>query len=163
MPNQPLQSMMTTDSNPYAPPASAGVLAKHRPIRGSLPIAMTAAAVALAYIVLTIVLFRANDQDRQAGMMFILNIPVLVGLAIASARSTQVGVRLGVAASFVQGAIMSVLLFTPGVMIFPLIIINFAVVFPVLAISAWAWFHAASHSECTESDNIPMHPNGEAA
>jgi hypothetical protein len=152
MPNQPLKSMMSTDSNPYAPPASAEVLAKHGPIKGSLLIAITAAAVALAYIVLTIFVFRANDSDRQAGMMFILNIPVLVGFAIASARSTKVGVRLGVAASFVQVAIMCVLLFIPGVMIFPLIIFTFAVVFPVLAISAWAWFHAASHSECTESE-----------
>jgi hypothetical protein len=146
--------MMSPNSNPYAPPEFVGVIAKTRSTNGSLPIAMVSSVVALAYIVLTIVLIQANAADRQAGMMFLFNIPVLVGVAFASARSTQIGVRLGVAAAFVQAAIMGVLLLTPGVMIFPLIIISLAVIFPVLGISSWAWIHTAGRSvspKCTGS------------
>lgn len=108
----------------------------------------------MAYIGLTIVLYQANARDRHGGMMFMLNIPLLLGLAISSVWSTKIGLWFGVAAALAQVGIMGVLLFTPHVMIFPLLIINFAVIIPVLGIATWAWSHTTGHSvsrERTES------------
>ena len=145
---------MATDSNPYAPPASVEVLAKPRSVKGSLPIAAVSAAVAVAFIGFTILLLTSSpgSADRKGGMMFMFNIPALVGLVIASTRSTRIGVRFGAAAVCVQGVIMGAMLLIPVGMPIPILTINCAVIVPLLAVSTWAWLHDRRYSVFPEAE-----------
>ena len=91
---------MATDPNPYAPPTSVVVSAQHRSATGTLPIAVVSATIALAFIGFTIVLFQSSSAspDRKAAIMFMFNVPALIGMAISSIQSTRISARFGAAA-----------------------------------------------------------------
>lgn len=114
--------------------------------------AVASAVVAVAYIVFIVVLARSSSNgDRDAGLRFMLNAPTLIGLVIASMRSARAAVQVGASAAFGQFAIMTWMLLTPGYHTNPVLIISFAVVIPVLAITAWAWFRTQSCSVSLDS------------
>ena len=100
-----LSEMTPHIDNPYAPTMDVNERTKHRPSRGSHAFAAVATVGALAYITFTVILFFSGPGDLIAGLMFLVNTPVFIGLAVSAFRSTRVSVYFAIGAAVVQMAI----------------------------------------------------------
>ncbi|TWT80364.1 hypothetical protein CA13_17770 [Planctomycetes bacterium CA13] len=134
-----LEVMTSHDPNPYAPPQTACTAAAVRTTYGSLTISGVSAICLVAFIVFTIVLLRSNGGDRKAGILFLANIPVLLGLVVSTARSTRIGVYFGIAVAAVQVAITILMLFMSIGDVSLVIGINAMIIVPPLVIAFRAW------------------------
>ena len=125
--------------NPYAPTSFTREQIRAQKSTGSIKVALVAGVAVCAYVVFTIVLLRSSPPDRKSGMMFLANIPVLVGLFIFAFRSTRVAVYFAVGAASIQFVIMAAMLLTK-IGDAPLVIgINSAIATAMLAIAFGAW------------------------
>ena len=132
--------MTEPDVNPYSPPSIACALPNKRRSTGSLAISLASGIVAFAFIGFTIVLLRSGPSvDRTAGTMFLVNVPVLIGLVIASNRSRRGAAWFAAGAACVQLSIMfGMLLMNVGDT--PIVVgVNFAIAVVFLVIAIWAW------------------------
>lgn len=126
--------------NPYATPSVVSELPERRAARVSHSFAAMAVSAALAYIAFTVILFFSGPGDRIGGMMFLVNIPVLIGLAVSAFWSTRVSVYCATAASLIQiGITVAMIVMRYGDTL-TVIGINSAIILPVFGISIWAWW-----------------------
>ena len=126
--------------NPYAPTMDVNERTKHRPSRGSHAFAAVATVGALAYITFTVILFFSGPGDLIAGLMFLVNTPVFIGLAVSAFRSTRVSVYFAIGAAVVQMAITIAMLVMQYGDSLTVTGINSAIILPCLAIAMWAWW-----------------------
>lgn len=126
--------------NPYATPSVVSERLERRAARVSHSFTAMAVGAALAYIAFTVVLFFSGPGDRIGGMMFLVNIPSLIGLAVSAFWSTRVSVYFATAASLVQIGITVAMIVTRYGDIVIVIGINSAIIFPCLVLSIWAWW-----------------------
>ncbi|WP_145389584.1 hypothetical protein [Stieleria neptunia] len=140
--------------NPYAPPATAGAKLEHHSGIGSPAIAAVAAICALAFVAFTIVLLRSTPGDRKAGMMFLVNAPVLVLVATSAIRSTRKAAYFACAAAGIQ-VVITVALLMMSVGDAELVIgINLIIILPCVAIATWAWRSDRRHALAISSSQI---------
>jgi hypothetical protein len=130
---------MQPEVNPYAPPAIACVQTRNRNSTGSLTISVVSGIGALAFIAFSVILLRSSLPDRKAGTMFLVNVPVLIGLAVSAVRSRRISVYFAASAACIQIAITIAMLMMVLGDAALVIGINSAIILACLAIALWAW------------------------
>ena len=142
---------MSANPNPYAAPFSVDRPVQRRPGYGSMGLAFVAAVAVVAYVGFTIVLLGSSPPDQKGGIMFLFNIPFLIGLVSAATRSTRMAACFGVLAVITQVLLTLIMLsmesFDPG----PVLVINSCVIVPLFVLKLWAWSHHCSMSEKEQS------------
>lgn len=125
--------------NPYVTPSVVSELPERPAARVSHSFAAMAVSAALAYIAFTVVLFFSGPGDWIGGMMFLVNIPVLIGLAVSAFWSTRISVYCAAAASLVQiGITIAMIVMRYGDTL-TVMGINSAIILPLFVVSIWAW------------------------
>ncbi len=130
--------MTQTEVNPYSPPTIAYAVTRNLNSTGSLAIPVVSGIGALAFIAFTVFLLRTGGVDRKAGLMFLVNVPVLIGLAVSAVRSRRISVYFAVSAACIQIAItiaMPMMLVCDAKIV---VGINSIIILPCLAIALWA-------------------------
>ncbi len=130
---------MAAELNPYSPTSEVcSAPIKPKPA-GSFLIAGVSAVCALAFTALTIMLLRSGASDVEAGMMFMFNIPLMVGLAVSAARSTRFAACIACGAVIVQ-AVIAVCMLIGGIGDFGRVIgVNLSIILVVGSIALWSW------------------------
>ncbi|MCA9151932.1 MAG: hypothetical protein KDA92_21665 [Planctomycetales bacterium] len=130
--------MQFDDTNPYATTFTErdSEPARRATLSGSAAIATVSSFGTLAYVGFSILLLHSSgSDDRNAGLLFLVNIPVLIGLSTAALRSTQMATRLGWLATFVQGTITVLMLVAQIGDPLPVVSINALIILPCLAVT----------------------------
>lgn len=130
---------MSDDLNPYSPPRSES--ASRGPAgRPRSPVLFIFATLGtIGFIVFTIVLLRSTSADRKAGMLFLINIPVLLGMTIALTQSLRSGMRLGLAAVAMQSVISIAMLVIGIGDLFLVLAINGGIILLMMLVTVSAW------------------------
>ena len=120
--------MSDPSTNPYAPPPTPATKPPPPPLRDSRGRSLIAIAIAVvgaaAYVVFTGILLNSSGVDRKAGLLFLMNIPVLIAWLILLFRRTKFGALFGFAVVAVQGIITSMMLLFDIGSVSPVLSIN---------------------------------------
>lgn len=141
--------MTLPDENPYASPTtiassieegtSSGPPVEARTSSGSPTLSLISAVGTIAYLVLAIDFLGSTPGDRMAGLMFLGNLPILIGLTLSIARSKQKGAYFAMIATCIPIGIALVAIQSPGANLTNVLIVTAAIVIPLLAIAVIAW------------------------
>ena len=143
--------MTRSEINPYASPTADSLPETPRAPNGSFALAAVAGAGALAFIGFTLLLLQSSEGDRKGGLLFLLNVPVIVAVALSALLSRRAAMYLSLAAAFVQ-AVITVAMLVMEIGDAAIVIgINTLIVLPCLVVAAWAWLTNRADSEQVRS------------
>ena len=138
--------------NPYAAPQAAGEWYQESRKSHSWLISVVSAGVSLAFIGFTALLLTSTAEDFSAGLMFLANIPFVVGIPIAAVWSTRKASYFAIAAGLTQIGIATLMLLL-GVGDEPIVLtINVIIVLPFAVLALWAWIHAKRSARDADSN-----------
>jgi hypothetical protein len=110
---------------------------------GSFAIATVTAIGAFGYILFTILLLDSSPTDRIGGIMFLANIPFVIGLTAFALLSKRIALFFALGAAGIQAVItVALLLVTQFTLAFEVLCINGPILLLLLAIAFWI-----SHSD----------------
>jgi len=105
--------MTLDDPNPYATPLCVDATSIVRIHNRSVVLAAVSSVYCAALISFTVVLLRSSSLDHTTGMLFLINVPFLMGLVISSTLSTRVGAWFGLTVVGVHSVITIAMLIIP--------------------------------------------------
>ncbi|MCP4171680.1 MAG: hypothetical protein GY758_13010 [Fuerstiella sp.] len=148
--------MTDVDANPYATPAAI----VETPVastsdRSRIPPVLVSIGVA-AYCGFTVLLLTSTDIDRQGGMVFLINFPLMLLWCVSIWKTDRFGPVLGVGAAAAQGIVARIMIRRDIGDDDVVYVINGGIILVILLLAVMCWVFRRRHRATVSEDPLEM-------